>query len=325
MGQLRELMQVMESQWEASRKEFNITDTHMKELYKYNEEHRTAMPEGLSAEESAKWDHFNGLNDIPEEEVIRIFGNDHKIIGIEHTVTLDRIKSSVSDFFSWISAVREYRQVHDSYLQLIEFQESNEIDALKIKAEKEEDPIKKATLFKTIDVYYARKYLDFLAEPLDEKDMQHLVAAFSNQTTITYWIERARVKLEQMKISPKFLLEVSQLEKRFLPEKYHQQNNIFLLYFMQLIVYSSDVYDKNNDGRNKAVCIVFGLDKLIRKTWEEEIHNRVLNNLIAFEEQFVGKLPVIDTSDNTPTKTTDEDGSLTILAPKQEEEISDGI
>ena len=67
-------VKVMEEQWLATAREFQITDTHMKELGKWNADHRTEKPEGLSEEEAANWDYLNGIDSITIEEITRIFG-----------------------------------------------------------------------------------------------------------------------------------------------------------------------------------------------------------------------------------------------------------
>lgn len=290
LKQVEEMVRIMEAQWNGSKDEFKLIDTHMKQLYQYNESHRTEMPEGLSEEEQDKWDRFNGLDNIPEETVLEIFGEGHPIIGVMHTVTIDRIKDVVNDFFGWMSAMKEYRQIHDAYLQLIELEEEKKINILKLTAEKEEDPEKKIAMEESIKLYYNRKYLEFLAEPMTDEDKNRLAKTFSDAKKIQYLFDRTRTKLKQLNISEKFILEISQFEKRYLPEKYHKCSNIMLLYFMQNIVYA-DMHDKKGAGRNKVVCMIFGLDGIIRKTWKPEISERIMNNIMAMEDQIIDLLP----------------------------------
>ena len=318
MHQMRDMMGIMEAQWESSKKEFQITDTHMKTLYAFNEKYRTPPPEGMTEDEmdEGKYDRFNGLDKLTEDDIHHIFGESHPILVYDlpkedvssvdvdstdleefqkkvisfHPATIDRIKSVVLDFFSWMGAIKNYRQVHDAYMELMEFQEDKELESLKIAADNEEDPEKKKKILETLEVYYSRKYLDFLAEELDKKNLDRLVSAFSDQQKIDYWIGKARSKLKQLGISEKFILEISQFEKRFLEEKYHHQSNILLLYFLSLIAYS-DIYDKTGMDRAKIICFVFGLDRFVRNVWKSEIRERILNNIISFQDQFMNKLP----------------------------------
>lgn len=303
LKQVGEMVQIMENQWNMSKNEFKLTDNHMKQLYQYNEEHRTEMPEGLSEEEQENWDRFNGLNEIPEDKVLEIFGEGHPIIGVANTQTIDRIKDCVNDFFSWMAALKEYRQIHDAYLELIELEEQKNIEQLKAIADKETDPERKAKLDESISLYYNRKYLEFMSEPMDEKDRDRLVAAFSDEKKIQYWLQRTRDKLKQIKVAEKFILEISQFEKRYLPEKYHKCSNMLLLYFMQTIVYS-DMHDKEGAGRNKVVCMVFALDGIVRKTWKGEVAEKVMNNIMAMLDQVIDLLP-----DSKPEEDSSEEVS----------------
>lgn len=299
--QVGEMVKIMEAQWGSSKEEFKLTDNHMKLLYQYNEEHMTAMPDYLTDEEKDKWDHFNGLNDIPEEKVLEIFGEDHPIIGVMHTQTLDRIKDVTNEFFSWMTTLKEYSQINDAYLNLIETEEEANMSHLRAVMEKETDPEKKATLQASLDLYYNRKYLDFLAEPMDERTVKKLVEAFSDKNKITYWLNRSQDKLKQLKISTKIILEISQFEKRFLPEKYHKASNMLLLHFMQTVIYCN-CGDKNDDGRTKAVCMVLTLDRVVRKTASKDVYDRVIENIMKFEENFLDKIsdPVKPETDEVP-------------------------
>ena len=251
----------------------------------------TLTPDGFT---SYAEDHkFDGLDKITPEEVVEIFGEDHNIIAVHpmtHEITIERIKSICNDFYSWMSSVSEYRKVHDAYMELLEEKENDQIDELKKAIEDEEDLEKKNKMQNAIDNYYNKKYLDFLAEPLSDKEIDRLIAAFTNERKIQYLIDRGIERLKQLEISSKFILEISQFEKRFLAEKYHPQNNMLLLYFLERLIYDIDVYNKKNDNRTKIVCIVYGLDKIIRKSCNEEVYDRIMQNIVKFEDQFVGRV-----------------------------------
>lgn len=290
LKQAETMVGTMRSIWEGDMREYGVNDSHMKELHQWNEQHREPVPENLTEEEKANWDLFNGLDSITEEEVVRIFGEGHRIIGVDHAQTIDRIKTVNGDFFAWLSCLKEYRQIHDAYLMLMEAEEEKNIEELRIVAENEQDPVKREKLLNDVNSYFKNKYLDFLADPMDKKDLERLAKAFTDEKKIQYWINRTRDKLKQMKISSKFILEVSQFEKRFLEEKYHKCSNILLMYFMNMIIYC-DTYDKKNLNRTKSVCMVFALDNYIRNQWNKEKRERVLNNVRAFCDQIIDMLP----------------------------------
>lgn len=290
MKNMEQMVMVFQSQWEASARELQLNDSHMRQLAAVNEKHKEQPPENITPEELENWDYLNGIDKITPEEVDEIFEADHPIRGIEFTHTVDRIKGACKDFFGWVQMMKEYRNVHDAYLQLNELEEEKQIAELKERADQEEDPEKKKVMLDGIDMYYNRKYLKFLSEPIEEGERDAICNALKDVQKVSYWIRRCREKLTQMKISSKFILEISQFEKRFLEEKYHKCSNVLLLYFMRVCIYA-DTGNKKDDTRTKVVCMVMGLDSLIRKTMPKERIDEVLGNIRALEDQFIEYVP----------------------------------
>ncbi len=297
LAQSADMVRTVEYNWNLSKNRWGLKEDQMKLLYQYNEQHRTPMPENLTDEEKENWDRFNGLNDIPTDEIIKIFGSDHPIMkietlpdaSIEDKRIQDRVKFVVSDFFIWISSLKEYEQIYNAYLKLIEFKELLNIGKLIEVIDKEKDPEKINKMKDSIHLYFYRKYIDFLGEHIKKSEIKRLSNAWNDQETIEYWIQRTRDKLKEMNISSKFILEISQFEKRYLDEKYHKQNNILLMYFMDLVVFH-DMNDPKSNERIKATCLIFALDGIIRNTWDSEIKERIMNNILAFEDQFLDRI-----------------------------------
>ena len=123
-------------------------------------------------------DHFNGIDCITEEEVVRIFGDDHPIIGVDFEgVTKVRIKDAIEDFFNYLSAMKEFRMIYDAYMKYMEAKEDKDIDTLKVYASNEKDPEKKAKMEEAIADYYYQKNLDFIPKELSDKTIKTLVSS----------------------------------------------------------------------------------------------------------------------------------------------------
>jgi hypothetical protein len=287
--QLKDMVGILEAAWHATEAEFKLTDTHMKELMAFNTNHLDKPADDISDEEREKWDPTNGIDKLTEEDVVRIFGEEHPIIGVTHDVTMDRVKDAFSDFYAWLKALREYGDIQDSYMTILEEKEQLALEQLTETMNRETDPVKKEQMQKAIDQYNKNKTLGFMKDALNEKLIDRIVKNFKNDHKISYWIQRTRDKLKQMHISQKFILEISHFETRFLEEKYHKCDNILLMYFMSLIVYAP-VHDKKNVERNKAACMVYVLDRFIRNKLDEENKKVILDNVIALEDQFIEKL-----------------------------------
>ena len=288
MKQAGEMVRTMESIWNGTKREFKLRDTHMKSLYQYNETHKKDMPDDITDEEKENWDHFNGFDNMTDDEIEEIFGKDHPIIGVMNSQTIDRIKTAMGDYISWMASLKEYRQIHDAYMTLNEMEEDKKIKELEQIMENETDLEKKEMMKSSLDDYYNKKYIDFIADPLSEIEIERLVKNYNDGKKIQYYTNRAIDKLKSIHVSTKFILEISQFEKRFLPEEYHGNSNILLLWFMQKIIFS-DPHSNANDA-NIIMCFVICMDKIIRNRIDDESKERVFNNIKKFEDQFIGKL-----------------------------------
>ena len=287
--QTYEMVNIVRNIWESDIREYNVNESYMKQLYQYNEQHKISL-EDSKLGENEEYDTLNGLDNIPMEEIIKIFGEGHKIIGIDETHTRDRIKTVSRDFFQWVSAMKEYQQIQDGYMMLVDIEEEKNIKTLELIVEKETDIEKKKKMQASIDLYYRNNNLDFLADKLDEKVEKQIIDAFSNQRKIEYWIRRTRDKLKQIKLPSKYILEISQFEKRFLAEKYHKASNVLLLYFMHKIIYTN-LYEKDNPIKIECVSMVINLDKFVRNKLSDERKEKIKSNVISLIEQVIDKLP----------------------------------
>ena len=296
---MENIVQVMESQWMASANELSLNDSHMRQLAAFNDQHKTPVPDGLSEEEKADWDYMNGIDHITMEDAIKIFGEGHPVLGVDESQTRDRIKGACQDFYQWVYSVREYQNVHDAYIKLIEIEEEKEIIKLRESAINDPDEKSKQAKLDSIERYFNWKYLDFLADKLPDGERDAIVKAFSDEKKIEYWLNRTRDKLDQLKISQKFILEIAQYERRFMDSKYHKCSNILLLYFMRMIIHAS-CSDKKDERRTKSVSMIMAMDSIIRNQWDEEKATRVKNNIIALEDQFVDLLPDLPQEEVTP-------------------------
>ena len=309
LRQLESMVQIMQSQWEASARELDLKDVHMRQLAAINDKYKEEMPEHLTEEQRENWDYLNGIDKITDEDIDAIFEEGHKVRGVDHSQTVDRIKGACQDFFAWVSMMKEYRNVHDAYIKLIELEEEKQIEELKILAEKEEDQEKKERMLNSVDMYYNRKYLKWLSDPVDDVTKKRVINVLEDPKKAEYSINRCRDRLKQLKISSKFILELSQFEKRFLEEKYHKCSNVLLAYFLGVSIYM-DPNNKADDGRVKTVCMVMAMDAFIRDQWDAEHKQMLLDNIIAFEDQFLDIVPEPNTG-KTEDPITDEVEKIT--------------
>lgn len=288
VSQSNESVQIMESLWTDRAKQFKLNDDLMKQLYQFNEQHMFKLPEDISEEEKEKFDHLNGLDHLKHTDAVNIFGSNHPMVGPTDEICRDLAKAAMKDMLGYILALKEYRNINKTYVQYLEMAEMKSIHELEEIMEAEQDPEKKAKMKSSIDSYYYNKYLNFVAEPLDEKTLKILSDAWDDEKKVKYWLERSKDKLEQLKISPKFIADITNFEKRFLPEKYHDIRNMLLLYFINKVTFS-DMGNPKNIERIRIVAFVMAMNNIIDNITTDDTKEKILNNIMTFLDQFINK------------------------------------
>lgn len=302
------MMKAVDQVWMQTQKDLSINEGHIKELYKWNEDHKTLMPENLSEEEKKNFDFYNGLNSLTDEEITRIFGEGHPVFGVDTQHTIDRIKGAFSDFVDWISIRREYTQVHNAYLQLLEEGEAKEIEKLKELIKSEEDEEKKSKMQASVDKYYDQKYLRFLCnEDIPKKTMDKILDVCKNENKAQYIVNRAMDKLKKLNVSSKFILELGQFEKRFLPPRYKNNSNVLVSYFMNQLVYNCNLDNPKDEGKVRIMCMVFGLDRIVQNIADPLVREITMANIRAFEDKFLEFFPKVEEEPETLPEASDEE------------------
>lgn len=288
LSNMKNMIGTVETMWSNYQSMYKLGDKEMKTLTEFNLAHRDEPSEEELAEIKAgkkKFDSFNGLDKLTEDDVKEIFGTDSEIISKKHEDTVKTIKEVLDTFYSMINSQREFRNVYDQYMDLIESNEFDKMEELKQIAIECGDEERKKKILEAYDVYYATKYLDFLRDEIDPDQMKYVLGAYTDENKVTYQINRGKEKLEKLGFSQMFVLELSKFEDRFLDEKYKKQSNILLAHFLNMVVYG-DLKNPTSIDRTRVVAFVIILDRLIRNRLKPEIRERVLGNLIALEDQY---------------------------------------
>ena len=288
LKQIKEMLTFQESVWKQTQEEYAIDSNQMRVLIDYNDGNKV-IPEGVDENNPPEgYDFLSGLDNITEEKLIEVFGDDATIFGVDHTQTIDRVKWAVQTFVSYMRSLFDYNNISMEYSNMIEDNERISVQAMKDAMEREEDLDKKASIKKQLDDYYYFKNMEFLAEIIDDKTAEHIIKSFTDGRKIQYILDRAKTALKRIGVSEKFILEIAQFEKLFLDEKYHDQSNLMLVYFMNLIVFND--IDGKSPAKRKVISIVVNLDKYIRKALPKEESDIILKNVLALQDQFLGKI-----------------------------------
>ena len=287
--QMRQTVEIVQNIWYEDSRQYQLTGEMMYKLHQFNQANITPQDHTKSDEE---YDEFNGLDRITKIDLINIFGKNHPhalAAGVDGI--MDIIKGNLADYISYVRIWREFKETDRSYCMLIEMRADSDMLKLREVAEAETDEIKKKKLLDSIDQYYSVKFMDYLRDPLSDKDKKAFVDTFGDEKKVEYWINRSKDKLLQMNTSQRFILEISNFEQIHLPERYHMLSNMFLLYFMRSLIFTDvapNITDpKKKYERDRIFAMINAVDSVIRSTNTTDNINRIKNNIMAFLDQII--------------------------------------
>lgn len=275
-------VQICQNDFNNVASDYGVTTKELAAAVEYNTAARMSEEEFNAIDHGEKkYDHLNGIDNIPEEKIDEIFGPNAKIRGVDRTQTIDRIKSGISAFYNLYKAHSDLEYLQTELGKLMAMQEEESINVLRDKAVNGETEEIRQKAEEKVKEYEENKYLEFLPQK-GFANLRRILSAFNNENKLNYLMERSRNYLKKLDVSEKFLLEIASFEKRFLPEKYHKQNNVLMILFMSVLVY--DKVDYNTPGRRRTVGFVLALDNFIRNKLKDEERKRIYKNIIAFED-----------------------------------------
>lgn len=277
----------MESKWRMVSSQLKLTNKIVKELYDYNGAHAVPLPEEATAEAHVQYDHFNGLDNLTQEELVNIFGEDHNLVKGDIKENIKIIKNAMGLFINWLASLKEYKEAHKEYENILDAEQEKNIELLKNLLENTpEDSPDRENIQKALDSYYDKLYLNFLSTPLTIEAVQRLVNVYNNEEKFEYWQTRAAEKLKQIGVIPLTIVELGGFEKNFLEEKYHKYSNMLALYVMNLARYARNDDPSPENMKRKILIITSTIHKMIEGNMPDEQKEKILANIRSFLDQF---------------------------------------
>lgn len=219
-------------------------------------------------------------NDIP-------LSYDEKVAAIK--TDLLHLWDSADAYFNMITAKNEIDKElqnaisdYNSYLSSDEMKkrEEEQLKELQEKAELEEDPIKKATYKKKLDIIESSRTFDFIyerMESLQSKEIDNIITAFFDKRRSNYIIDRYSKRIKKLGLNSEIYKNLLDIESLFLGEEYYPFNNLFLFIMLRFIAYA-DVYS----DKDSLCCqsILVNVSKLKYHKFESDSDKQLMIALI---------------------------------------------
>lgn len=142
---------------------------------------------------------------------------------------------ALDDYIDYISS-DEYRK-----------KKMEKIEELRKKAEESDDPKEKKTVLETCAAIEASMNLSFISKRINanQKEIMNLVDTFFSNQRSRYVMEKFESKAKRFGYKPDVYSYLFNIEEKFLDEKYHVYNNLFLFEVLRFVG-NADPYNKND-------------------------------------------------------------------------------
>lgn len=239
--------------------------------------------------------------DIDAEFDDKIYSERRHALLMEIMLTVIDNINEVKDTFDEVESIK--KQADEQMEEYIKYITSDEYDAkqkdrieqLMKKAEESKNPEEKRrclAIVKSLKDAKDFKFLQYRIDKLGEPEIRKIEDMFFNNSGSSHLMERFRNKIKKLGYDEKIYLSFLNLEEKFLEEKYHVYNNLFLFHVVRYIVHV-DTYSK--DQRLFATTIITNLGNLVYNRFTSDtLRTKFLNVIRDFLDRFSGSYERFD-------------------------------
>lgn len=210
---------------------------------------------------------------------------------------LKEIKGSANTYYQLEKEAESLRNdMNDILKDYMEYLNSPELEKkkedrlqlLKKQAENEQDEYQKGKILKMISIMENSKSLAFLVERFSsygKKEVNKIEDLFFHEARGSYIIDRYKKKIPKFGFDAKLYRYYFNLEERFLEEKYHPFNNLFLFCYMRFVAHA-DPYNKMDKIYVQAVTSAIA-NLIYHKNGDSESEKELLDIIRLVDDNFV--------------------------------------
>lgn len=178
---------------------------------------------------------------------------------------------------------------YSAYLASAEVKEREEkaLNDMKERLAKTTDATEAAKVSKRIHVIEASDSLSFIfdrIEKLQQKEIDNIVNAYFDKKRTNYIMERYKLKSPKYGYKPEMAASLIGIEEKFLPEEYHDFNDLFLFNLMRMVAYSDP--DAEEDSLYIRKVIMETIKLVFNRFSENEDRDKMIEIIKKFDDKF---------------------------------------
>ena len=208
---------------------------------------------------------------------------------IEAWNNINEVKRTYDEVDEIKQQANEGMDEYIKYLTSDEHLKDNEekIENMRKKASEMEDGYEKKKLEKSIDAFKASLDLSFITkriETVGESEIARIKDAFFDTRQSNYVVKRFNEKIEKLGYNKNIHSSLLNIEEKFLEEKYHVFNNLFIFHMMRYIGHIN--VNKNEDKVYASTLISYTGNLIYHKFTSTNLENKFVGIIRSFLDNF---------------------------------------
>ena len=238
--------------------------------------------------------------------------NRHQLLTEVILGIIDNIKEVKTTFDEVEDIKKQADEQMEEYIKYVtseeyETKQKDRIDQLKRKAEDSKNPEEKKrclNLIKALEDSKSFTFLHYRIDKLGDIELKKIEDSFFSNSGSSYLMKRFRDKIVKLGYDEKIYLSFFNIEEKYLEEKYHVFNNLFLFH---IIRYIAHIDTSSKDDRLFAATIITNLGNLVYNRFTSNtIRNKFLDVVRNFLDRFTSRYDIFEEKNvlhpNHPTR-----------------------
>lgn len=244
----------------------------------------------FGGEENSNIQALRNLHENNEEYKDKDFSEFVKFVFSDIKKSLDEIERVIEDKRKITKEITDLSDNYFNYVNSKEYKEKKmkRIENLREKAQNESDPIQKKKIERMLNSMESAETLQFLFDRIEKvgnKEINNIKDVFFDKNRSTLVMNKFHSRLHRYGYNEDIYKMFFNIEEKFLPEEYHDFNNIFLFHVMRYISYT-DPYNKEDSLFTSSILIKL-YNLLYHKFESVEMEKEFIDIIKKFDDYFV--------------------------------------
>lgn len=212
-----------------------------------------------------------------------------KYVFLEIKKSLGEIETMENDKEKLMKDIDTISEDYFKYINSPEYREKKlaHIADMEKQADVETNPSKKREILEMLNAMRRSETLDFVYDRIheDPREINRVIERFFDDNRSSYIINRFKTRIKKFGYNPDIYRRLFNIEEMFLPEEYHDLNNLFLFSVLTLIAYY-DTYNKYDSLYTTSILVKM-VNLIYHQFGSDEYEKEFIEFIKRYDDQFM--------------------------------------